>query len=76
LVGAIEFSVKESSGSIRPIAWISGWSDQERDVMTWKESNGKPTLNPTYFGRSAIVVGQDEAGKSRRVRHARLKQWC
>lgn len=76
LVGAIEFSVKESSGSIRPIAWISGWSDQERDVMTWKNLDGTPTLNPTYFGRPAVVIGQDEAGRSRRIRHARLKQWC
>ena len=75
LVGAIEFSVQER-GSIRPIAWVSGWSDQERSVMTWEEPNGTPTLNPTYFGRSAIVVGQDEAGRSRRIRHARLKQWC
>ena len=74
LVGAVEFSVQER-GTIRPIAWVSGWSDQERDVMTWKEPNGNPTLNPTYFGRSAIVVGQDEAGKSKRIRHARLKQW-
>ena len=76
LVGAIEFSVKESSGSIRPIAWISGWSDQERNVMTWKNLDGTPTLNPTYFGRPAVVIGQDEAGRSRRIRHARLKQWC
>jgi len=74
LIGAIEFSVQER-GTIRPIAWVSGWSDQERDVMTWKEPNSTPTLNPTYFGRSAIVVGQDEAGKSKRIRHARLKQW-
>ena len=74
LIGAIEFSVQER-GTIRPIAWVSGWSDQERDVMTWKEPNGTPTLNPTYFGRSAIVVGQDEAGRSKRIRHARLKQW-
>lgn len=74
LVGAIEFSVQER-GTIRPVAWVSGWSDQERDAMTWKEPDGTPTLNPTYFGRSAIVVGQDEAGRSKRIRHARLKQW-
>lgn len=74
LVGAIEFSVQER-GNVRPIAWVSGWSDQERSVMTWKEPNGSPTLNPTYFGRSAIVVGQDEAGKSKRIRHARLARW-
>jgi ATP-dependent DNA ligase len=75
LVGAIEFSIQEHNGSVRPIAWVSGWSDQERVAMTWKEPNGRPTLNPTYLGRAAVVVGQDEAGKSRRIRHARLKHW-
>lgn len=75
LVGAIEFSVQDANGSIRPVAWISGWSDHDRDVMTWKNPEGTPTLNPTFFGRPAVVVGQDEAGKSRRIRHARIKNW-
>lgn len=74
LIGAIEFSVQEF-GEIRPVAWVSGWSNEERDSMTSVDSTGTPVLKSSYFGRRAIVQGQDESGKSKRIRHARLKQW-
>ena len=73
LVGAIEFSVLED-GSQRPVAWVSAWSDDERQAMTVRRENGIE-LNPDYLGRKAVVVGQDESARSRRLRHARLKHW-
>ena len=76
LVGAVEFSVENGDDKPKPIAWISSWTDKERDVMTWKDQDGKPTLNPTCYGRRAVIVGQDEAGRSGRIRHARLKRWA
>lgn len=75
LVGAVEFSIPNCDGQPKPIAWVSSWTDEERDVMTWKDREGNPTLNPTCYGRKAIIVGQDEAGRSGRIRHARLKKW-
>ncbi len=75
LVGAVEFSVREPDGQSKPVAWVSGWSDLERDRMTWKDRDGAPTLNPTLYGREAIIVGQEMSGRSQRIRHARLKKW-
>jgi ATP-dependent DNA ligase len=75
LVGAIEFSIQEANKITRPIAWVSGWSDADREKMTWKDRNGNPTLNPTFLGCKAIIVGQDETGRSRRIRHAGIKSW-
>ena len=43
--------------------------------MTVRAENGEIELNPDYLGRRAIVVGQDESARSRRLRHARLKHW-
>jgi len=74
LVGAVEFSVHRPDGSVRPVAWVSGFTDDERRAMTVGE-NGSLRLNPAYLGRRAIVVGQDESARSRRLRHARLKAW-
>jgi ATP-dependent DNA ligase len=74
LVGAVEFSVHRPDGSIQPLAWVSGFTDNERRAMTVGE-NGSIRLNPAYLGRRAIVVGQDESARSRRLRHARLKAW-
>ncbi len=73
LVGAVEFSVLEG-GSQRPVAWVSAWSDDERQAMTVRREDSIE-LNPDYLGRKAVVVGQDESARSRRLRHARLKHW-
>lgn len=75
LVGAIEFSIQNGDGKLKPIAWVSNWTAEERNVMTWKDRDGKPTLNPTCYGRTAIIIGQDETGRSGRLRHARMKHW-
>jgi ATP-dependent DNA ligase len=29
-VGAVEFSVRQTDGTTKPIAWVSAWSDAER----------------------------------------------
>lgn len=76
LVGAVEFSVNEPDGTSRSIAWISSWTDRERSALTVQDSDGSPMLNDSYLGRTAIISGQDIAGRSQRIRHARLKQWC
>lgn len=74
LVGAVEFSVADPSGSTRPIAWVSNWTDDERLRMTVTET-GTPTLNPEYLGRKAVIGGHDIAGRSGRYRHARIIRW-
>jgi len=75
LIGALEFSTREANGSTRPIAWVSSWTTEERQAMTLRHDNGEVELNPSYHGRKAIVTGQDESARSRRLRHARLKHW-
>jgi ATP-dependent DNA ligase len=75
LVGALEFSVRDSNETTRPIAWVSNWTDNERQAMTHHGPNGEVRLNPTYLGRRALIIGQDYSAKSNRLRHARLKRW-
>ncbi len=75
LVGAVEFGVQLSDGSVRPIGWVSSWSDSERRGMTQIHSTGKPELDPTYLGRRALITGQDESVRSGRLRHARFGRW-
>jgi len=73
LIGAIEFSVTDN-GRTKPIAWVSSLTDAERHRMT-EYADGQITLNPVYLGRRAVIIGQDESAKSRRIRHARIKEW-
>jgi bifunctional non-homologous end joining protein LigD len=72
LVGALEFGILQPDGSLRPVAWVSAWSDRERREMTQIHRAGCPRLNPAYMGRQALITGQDETAKSGRLRHARL----
>jgi ATP-dependent DNA ligase len=75
LIGALEFSTRHSDESVRPIAWVSAWSNSERQAMTVAPSSNSPLLKPDYLGRRALIVGQDEAAQSGRLRHARLRHW-
>ena len=75
LVGAVEFSTRNSEGANIPIAWVSSWTDDERAALTVYQEGGSIQLNPSYIGRRAMVVGQDRSARSHRIRHARLKQW-
>ena len=75
LVGALEFSTRHTDESVRPIAWVSAWSDSERRAMTLPDQTNSPRLTPAYLGRRALIVGQDEAVQSGRLRHARLRHW-
>ena len=61
--------------SVRPIAWVSAWSDSERQAMTLPDHTDSPRLTPSYLGRRALITGQDEAARSGRLRHARLRHW-
>jgi ATP-dependent DNA ligase len=74
MVGAVEFSSLSPDGSLQPFAWVSSWTDREREAMTVREK-GTVGLHPDYMGRRAIVTGQDESARSRRLRHARFKRW-
>ena len=43
LVGAVEFSTRQTDGSVRPVAWVSAWSDSERRAMTQSDQrSGAP----------------------------------
>ncbi|HWG41294.1 MAG TPA: hypothetical protein VN688_00805 [Gemmataceae bacterium] len=75
VIGAVEFSIRNPDGTRVAVAWVSGWSDEERQAMTVRDTDGVVRLNPDFIGRRAVLVGQDESAKSRRIRHARLKQW-
>lgn len=74
LIGAVEFSA-QIDGAVRPVAWVSGLTDSERRAMTVLDASGAVTLNPTYLGRRAIVVGQAYTHRSRRIQHARVDRW-
>jgi ATP-dependent DNA ligase len=74
LVGAVEFSIPEANDLPRPIAWVSSWTDEERQRMTSLE-DGAVILAADYVGRRAVITGQDIAGKSGRIRHARIVRW-
>ena len=67
LVGAIE--VSDPSG--RPIAWISNLTDEERVRLT-DSGQTSPRLLPEIYGRRITVEGHDIAGRSGRLRHARI----
>jgi hypothetical protein len=73
LVGAVEFSVRDGH-ALRPIAWVSNWTDDERRAMTNRE-NDATTLDPTVIGKKAVIGGHDIAAKSGRIRHAKLIRW-
>jgi bifunctional non-homologous end joining protein LigD len=75
VVGAVEFSVHHENGSSVPVAWVSGWSDDERRAMTKIGQAGKVVLNPSFLGRRALIEGQDHSAKARRLRHARILRW-
>ncbi|MCI0464145.1 MAG: hypothetical protein L0Z62_45000 [Gemmataceae bacterium] len=75
LVGAVEFSVNGLDGSVRPVAWVSGWSDAERHSLTWRDRAGGIRLNPAFLGRRAVIAGKDRAAKSQRLQHARFLGW-
>ena len=75
VIGAVEFSVRKSDDTWVPVAWVASWSDKERQAMTVRDAGGVVRLNPDFIGRRAVLVGQDESARSRRIRHARLKRW-
>lgn len=75
MVGAVEFSTRRADGSTVPICWVNGWTDQERSSLSVRDGKGQVTLDPRQIGRRAIVEGQGLTPKSRRLRHARLRQW-
>jgi ATP-dependent DNA ligase len=74
LVGAVEFSTIEAAGMARPIAWVSNWTDGEREQMTRRDGD-TVTLDPATLGRRALIAGHDIAGKCGRYRHARIARW-
>jgi bifunctional non-homologous end joining protein LigD len=74
LVGAVEFSTVGPDGRTTPVAWVSNWTDEERERMTRKGS-GTVELDPSVRGRRALVGGHDVTGKSGRYRHAKIVKW-
>jgi ATP-dependent DNA ligase len=74
LIGAVEFSAIDANGVAKPIAWVSNWTDDERERMTRRDGD-TITLHPTMLGKRALVAGHDIAGRSGRYRHARIIKW-
>jgi ATP-dependent DNA ligase len=75
MVGAVEFSVRRADGTSVPVAWVSNWTDTEREAMTVQGETGHVRLHPAFLGRRAMIVGHDESVKSHRLRHARFRCW-
>jgi ATP-dependent DNA ligase len=75
LIGAVEFSRHDSDGGIQPVAWVSGWTDAERQAMTIYDGAGNVHLHPSIRGRWARIAGQDLSAKSKRLRHAKMRRW-
>jgi len=74
LVGAVEFSTTDANGVTKPIAWVSNWTNEERERLTRRDGE-TVTLDPTMLGKKALVGGHDIAGRSGRYRHARIIKW-
>jgi len=74
-VGGLEFSTQNPDGTCHVAAWVTGWTDVERDSMTLSMADGTVALNPQYHRRRARIEGQDVSARSRRLRHARLLSW-
>lgn len=74
LIGAIEFSTVDAGGKTKPIAWVSNWTDEERERMTRRDGD-TVTIDAAMLGRRALVAGHDIAGRSGRYRHARIVRW-
>ena len=70
----MEFSTVDANGLTKPIAWVSNWTDEERERMT-RQEGATVTLDPAVLGRRAVIAGHDIAGKSGRLRHARIVHW-
>lgn len=75
LVGAVEFGVRQANGTIKPVAWVSSWTDVERHDLTHRDGESGVQLNPRYQGRKAVLYGQDFSARSLRLRHATLTGW-
>lgn len=73
LIGALEFSTLDANEP-KPIAWVSSWSDEDRQSMTETGADA-PILKVGFYGRKAVVGGHDVAARSGRLRHARLIRW-
>ena len=73
VVGAVEFSVRDGE-NLTPIAWVSSWTDVERQAMTSRE-NGSTGIDPAMIGKKALIGGHDIAARSGRIRHAKLVRW-
>jgi len=75
LVGAVEFSTQDAEGTARPVAWVSGWSDRDRQAMTRHAPDGSCQLDSAYLGRRARICGLEPSSRSQRLRHARFCGW-
>lgn len=75
LIGCVEFSIQQGDGSTVPIAWVNSFTREEREAMTFVDSEGKVALNDFYMGRKALIQGHDLSAKSRRIRHAKIRRW-
>ena len=87
LVGALEFSVYltddennylvDDTGNpiIHHIATISGITDELRNMISIKDSNGNVALLPRVYGTVAEIDGQDISSKNLRFAHAIFKGW-
>lgn len=72
-IGGFQFSAYVD-GKPRVIASVSNIDEKTRFDATVQDSDGKPTLNPSYLNRCAALIGQ-EFGKNGLLGSARIEEW-
>lgn len=76
LVGSLDFSVYlVPSGEEHVIARCSNIPREMRQQMTVIGPDGKPTLDPSYYGKVAAIEGMDISSRAKRFQHARILRW-
>jgi ATP-dependent DNA ligase len=78
-VGTLVFSVKikMDDGTIkeREIANIASFTLDERKKMTAYDSDGKPILDNSYYGKVASIDGQNFSARKENLQHPRFLCW-
>lgn len=79
LVGGLEFSVRMKKKSGEVVTHVIGCAAniplELRKKITVLDSEGKPTLDPSWYGKVATLTGQNISARARRLQHCVVVCW-